>query len=69
MDPELLKFENLKILKLNNNKILEIANMPPKIEELFLYSNRIRYIAPRTKSSTLLYLGLGYNEINDECLD
>ena len=39
MDLELTKFVNLKTLKLNNNNILTIANMPPNIEELYLYSN------------------------------
>ena len=68
MDLELTKFNNLRTLKLCNNRIRTIQNMPPNIVELFLNSNQVKNINPRCKSDTLQYLGLGFNQVNDSCL-
>lgn len=55
-------FENLKILDLSNNKIVAIENTPPNLEELYLNSNIVNKIRG-PKNTSLLHLGLSYNQI------
>ena len=41
MDVSLLKFENLLVLNLSNNKIRRVENLPPNLRELNVSNNLI----------------------------
>lgn len=60
MDKELNKFNNLTVLRLNDNKIKVVENIPINLKELYLYSNPITHITPKLRSEYLIFLGLGY---------
>ena len=41
-----MRFENLQILNLTNNKIVTIENLPPNLRELNLTGNLVENIEP-----------------------
>lgn len=69
IDDELMNFPSLQVLNLNKNIIQTIENIPKCLKELHLFSNHVTQINPRMKiADSLLYLGLGYNQLKDDAL-
>ena len=57
-----MRFENLAILNLTNNKITTIENLPPNLRELNLTGNLVDHIEPlRTPLTSLIHLGVAHN--------
>lgn len=49
MDPLLLRFKNLTLLRLNQNCITFVENVPPNLKELHLYSNPVHMISSKIR--------------------
>jgi hypothetical protein len=68
MDEDSLLFVNLKFLKLNNNNITVLENVPPMCTDLYLYNNQLKHIKlPRP--TKLMFLGVGNNQLTDEHIE
>lgn len=69
LDESLMRFENLQILNLTNNKIERLQNLPPNLRELNLTGNLVAEVEPlRTPLGSLIHLGLAYNAIRTPAL-
>ena len=62
IDISMRDLQNLKILRLPQNKITAVANVPPFLEELDLTSNLVSEIRGPVNGN-LLHLGLAYNQV------
>lgn len=58
----------MKYLNLNNNNIEKLQNLPANLEEITLYYNLTSSIADKQYQENLLFLGLGYNLLQDEAI-
>eukprot|EP01052_Picozoa_sp_SAG31_P013768 SAG31_NODE_837_length_11633_cov_18.437663_4_plen_500_part_00 len=65
LDELFVRFENLERLRLTGNEIEVIENLPPKLRELDLNSNKVSAL-PDLSHLPLCHLGLGYNLLTDE---
>lgn len=68
-DEESKILTQLKVLNLDNNRISTIENLPHNLRELYLYRNFVNSIKLKIPHENLIFLGLGYNNVNDEFLD
>lgn len=64
LDADLSKFVNLKFLKLNNNQIGVLENVPPACTDLYLYNNCVKQVK-LDRPNKLMFLGLGNNQLPD----
>ena len=69
MDPELVRFGRLTLLRLCENNIETIENLPTNLRELHLFSNPVRQVSSKLRSESLVYLGLGYCQLGDAFLE
>ena len=69
MDAQLMRFENLQILNLTNNKIRRVENLPCTLRELNLTGNLVDSIEPlRAPLESLIHLGVAYNVLESSAL-
>lgn len=68
IDKEILEFSNLKVLELAQNSIKQIKNIPAQLEELILSQNQISSIHHKLRCPSLLYLNVGFNQLNENHL-
>ncbi|KAM3128295.1 hypothetical protein pb186bvf_019592 [Paramecium bursaria] len=66
MDSGLVFFKNLKLLRLNNNQIRCVQNLPKSLLELHAFYNPISSF--NLIRHNLQYLGLGYCQVNDDAI-
>ena len=66
IDIQTLELQNLKILDLTSNQITKIENLPKNLEELYLNNNQVNKISLKSSHTSLLHLGLAYNQLTDE---
>jgi Leucine-rich repeat (LRR) protein len=59
-DATLLNFNRLTELHISNNKLSELRNLPPTLQILHAYGNRLRSV-DFNATRALVHVGLGYN--------
>jgi hypothetical protein len=62
------KFYNLKFLKLNDNQIGVLENVPQLCTDLYLYNNCVKDVK-LNQQNKLMFLGIGNNRISEAELD